>query len=55
MIYTDLLLFDDDINSSLDGIEREHKYCYLLGERGAILDYIINLFNYIESTSFTEI
>ena len=49
---TDLKLFNDDINELLDSLEREHKYCYLMG------DYNINLLNYgkhSESTSFIDI
>ena len=37
---TDLELFNDDINELLDNLEREHKYCYLIG------DYNIYLLNY---------
>ena len=49
---TDLELFNDDINELLDNLEREHKYCYLMG------DYNINLLNYskhAETTSFIDI
>ena len=49
---TDLKLFNDDINELLDTLEREHKYCYLMG------DYDINLLNYskyAETTSFIDI
>ena len=49
---TDLKLFSDDINELLDTLEREHKYCYLMG------DYNINLLNYnkhAETTSFIDI
>ena len=48
----DLKLFNDDINELLDTLEREHKYCYLVGI------YDINLLNYskhAETTSFIDI
>ena len=49
---TNLKLFNDDKSEFCDSHEREHEYCYLMG------DYDINIFNYgkhAESTSYIDI
>ena len=45
---TALKLFNDDINELIDNLEREHKYCYLMG------DYNINLLIYSKHDETTS-